>query len=207
MQLRNTGWAGTKLSDLTTLGYSTFGTAWNGPGGQMTYLTLYLDLNNNGSYDDRIHFEPIYSAAGAGNGNLNPQPAPTLGVWQSWNALQGMWYSDQSNPPNGPGADAITLAAYIAANPTATIVDAAPGVGGIRITSGFASPDDNFDVNVDAFKIGTVGGTTTYDFELSAVPEAGAFWLGAIVCSVVGLVYGGRALVRRKTVERQETSV
>jgi hypothetical protein len=195
-QLRNTSWAGTKVSDLTALSYSTYAAAFNGS--QLPFLNLYLDLNGDGVRDDRLWFEPTYSSAGAGNGNAFPQPNVQANTWQTWNALGGMWYSDNQA---GPGSNAITLAAYLAipGDANATIIDASPGVGGIRIASGFASPSDNFDTNVDNFSIGTAAlGTTTYDFELSAVPEAGAFWLGAVICSVVGLAYGTRAAWRCK---------
>jgi hypothetical protein len=171
-QLRNSSWAGTRIDALTSLGYSTYATAWNGQ--QLPYLTIYLDTDDDGARDDRLWFEPDYSSAGAGNGNPNPQPGTVLNTWQTWDALNGMWYSDNLA---GPGSNAITLAAYLALEPNATIINdvAGGGRGGIRITSGFASPENNFDANVDAFTIGTAGGTTTYDFE--PVPEPGTLLL------------------------------
>lgn len=180
VQLRNDSWAGVLISSLTALSYSTYGSAWNGQ--QMTYLTLYLDLDGDGTYDsnfdDRLHFEPDYSSAGAGNGNPSPQPAPVLGQWQEWNLLTGMWYSDTLG---GPGSNAITLGTYTAANPTAQIVNPTGSFGGIRITSGFASDTDNFNMYVDAFTIGTGRGITVYDFELqdaaTAVPEPASMLL------------------------------
>jgi hypothetical protein len=39
-QLRNSSWAGTAIADLTSLGYSTYATSWNGQ--QVPYLNLYL---------------------------------------------------------------------------------------------------------------------------------------------------------------------
>jgi hypothetical protein len=195
-QLRNTSWAGTQLSTITTLSYSTYMTAWNGPGGQDTYLTLYLNTTGVGSsYNDRLFFEPIYSAAGAGNGNLNVQATPTLNVWQTWNLLTGMWYSDNGTPDsgvnpthaNGPGDNAITLSAYLAAFPNATIVNPDTGVGGIRIAAGFASPGENFDDYVDNFSIGTAAGTTTYNFDPApAVPEPSTIIAGASLLVPLG---------------------
>ena len=114
---------------------------------------------------------------GYGNGNPNPQPGTTLNLWQTWDARLGMWYSDNMA---GPGANAITLAAYLALKPNATIInDAYQGIGGIRIASGFASPEDNFNAYVDGFTIGTAAGTTTYDFE--PVPEPTTMIAGALL--------------------------
>jgi hypothetical protein len=54
------------------------------------------------------------------------------------------------------------------------------GLGGVRLTSGYASPGDNFDANVDNFTIGAAGGTTTYNFE--PVPEPGTLMLLGLAC-------------------------
>ena len=138
-QLRNSSWAGTAIADLTSLGYSTYATAWNGS--QDTYMTIYL---SNG---DRLQFEPTYSRLAAGNGNPNPQADPALNTWQTWDALNGMWYSDNFG---GPGSNAITWTTILTdEGPGVTIAtDTANTLGGIRIAAGFGLTDDNFDVNV-----------------------------------------------------------
>lgn len=181
-QLRNDAWAGTLVSSLTSLSYSTYATSWNGA--QLPYLTIWLDLNNDGFRDDRLWFEPAYSNGLYGNGDPNPQDDVALNTWQTWDALNGMWYSDNQF---GPGADAVTLAAYLAVNPLATIInDAGQGIGGIRIATGFASPGDDYNTYVDNFTIGTASGETTYNFEPfadGAVPEPMTF----AVWSVLGL--------------------
>ncbi len=188
-QLRNSSWAGTRIDALTSLDYSTYATSWNGQ--QVPYLTIYLDTDGDGVRDDRLWFEPDYSSAGAGNGNPNPQPGTALNMWQTWDALNGMWYSDNLA---GPGSNAITLAAYLADEPDATIINdvAGGGRGGIRIASGFASSEDIFDANVNNFTIGTAGGTTTYDFE--PVPEPGTLTLLALG----GLTALGAIWIRRR---------
>jgi hypothetical protein len=182
-QLRNSGWVATRIDALTSLGYSTYATAWNGQ--QVPYLTIYLDTTGDGVRDDRLWFEPTYSEDDAGNGNPSPQPDLVLNTWQTWDCLTGMWYSDSHA---GPGSNAITLAAYLALEPNATIInDAGQGIGGIRLASGFASASDDFNAYVDNFTIGTAAGTTTYDFEVTPEPATMGF-----------LALGGvAALVRR----------
>src|ERR1035437_9488630 len=129
-QLRNSNWAGTLLSSLTTLSYSIYVTSWNLQ--QVPYLQLYLDLNGHGSYDDRLIFEPAYSSARAGEVNpYTPQKNVALNTWQTWNFLNGMMYSSAGF--GGTGANAQSFAAYLALHPTATIVnDNGQGIGGIR---------------------------------------------------------------------------
>jgi hypothetical protein len=183
VQLRNSTWAGTRIDALTSLEYSTYATSWNGQ--QVPYLTIWLDTNGDGLRDDRLWFEPDYSSAGAGNNNPNPQAGTALNTWQTWNLLTGMWYSDNVA---GPGSNAITLAAYLALKPNATIInDAAQGIGGIRLASGFASPGDNFNAYADAFTIGTASITTTYNFELTpAVPEPATLLLMGFGSGIMG---------------------
>jgi PEP-CTERM motif len=174
-QLRLSSWAGTAIGDLTSLSYSTYATSWNGQ--QMPYLTIYL---SNG---DRLWFEPDYSSTDFGG----PQPAPALNTWQTWDALNGKWYSDNIS---GPGSNAKTWSYILAAEgPGVTIVADGAGRGGIRIASGFASPGDVFNAYVDNFTIGTAAGTTTYDFE--AVPEP-------TTLSLMALAIGGLALIRKR---------
>jgi hypothetical protein len=194
--MRNSSWAGTKVSALTSLSYSTLATAWNGQ--QLPYLTIWLDRNGDSVRDDRLWFEPAFSEADAGNGNPSPQADAALNVWQTWDALGGMWYAD-SMP--GPGSNAFTIAEYLAvpANINATIInDASQGIGGIRVTSGFASAGNNFNAYVDNFTIGTAGGATTYDFELQAavVPEAGSL----AIWSVIALIGGAKVWKRYRLV-------
>ena len=193
-QLRNSDWAGTRLDALTSLSYSTYATSFNGS--QLPFVNLYLNFGTGITRDDRLWFEPTYSSAGAGNGNANPQADVAQNTWQNWNMLKGMWYSDNEA---GPGSAAITLAAYLALHPDATIINdpGQGGLGGIRIASGFSSPGDNYNTNVDAFTIGTAAGTTTYNFEAgSAVPEPSSL----IVWSLIGLSIGVAGWRRRRRI-------
>ena len=146
-EIRNTGYVGLALSEITALSYSTYATAWNGQ--QLPYLVLYL---SNG---DRMTFEPTYSPT---------QGAVTLNTWQTWDALAGMWYDDLHN--GNPGVDSvISWNDMLAANLSATIVNqSGNGLGGIRISTGFASADNQFNTYVDNFTIND----TTYNFEPAA---------------------------------------
>ena len=200
-QLRNSDWAGTPLSSLTSLSYSTYATSIGGD--QLPFVNLYISQSGGTTRDDRLWFEPTYSSSTAGNGNPYTFQGPiALNTWQSWDMLQGMWYSDSTLPngmsgPNGPGSNAITLQAYIAAFPNAKIVeDTSLGAGGIRIASGFSSPSDSYNTYVDAFTIGTAGGTTTYDFNLTPVPEPGSLALAGI--GLLGLSAYAATARRRK---------
>lgn len=145
-ELRNTGYVGVVLSSITALSYSTYATAWNGQ--QLPYLMLYL---SNG---DRMTFEPTYSPT---------QGAVTLNTWQTWDAIVGMWYDDNGNGNPGVG-NVISWNDMLTANVGATIVNQSNGLGGIRISTGFASPDDQFNTYVDNLTIND----STYNFELGA---------------------------------------
>lgn len=148
-ELRNSGYVGTALSSITALSYSTYATENNGQ--QLPFLVLYLSNGN------RLWFEPTYSSA--------TQPAVALDTWQSWDAFAGGWYDDAGSGGSGPSIDAvISWNDIVAANAGATIVNSGDGLGGVRISIGFASPADKFNTYVDAFRIND----TTYDFEAAA---------------------------------------
>jgi hypothetical protein len=92
-----------------------------------------------------------------------------------------------------PGTGVGSLATFLALYPNATIV-AGSFSGGLRLTAGFASPDDTFTTYVDNVTIGTASGTTTYDFEPGAVPEPSSW---ALLLGAMGLLAFLRA---RRTV-------
>ena len=167
-QLRNPNYAGTLLSDLTALSYSTYVEQF-GSGGQAPYIILNIDTDGNGSADDQLFFEPVYQ-----NGTYPGDTVPnqcganplcvTLNQWQTWDALNGGWWAVSAGTFGPP---LITLDTYIAAHPNATIVNSSTGLGGVRIVAGFGAVAwDNFIGNVDAFTIGVNSDNTTYNFEL-----------------------------------------
>lgn len=167
-ELRNPNYAGTLLSQLTALSYSTY--VQQNTDGQAPYIILRVDHDNNPSTPvDLLFFEPVYQSAAFCPSN--PQPMVVTNTWQTWDALNGCWYSVNGYAGSGPGTGVISLATYIAAFPNATIVNSSNGLGGVRIVAGFGAPAwNNFVGNVDNVTIGVNGNNTTFDFELQPPP-------------------------------------
>ncbi|HYX30858.1 MAG TPA: DUF11 domain-containing protein, partial [Pyrinomonadaceae bacterium] len=190
-QLRQPDYAGTVLpnpnpspdafpagNELTALSYSTY-VQVGGSASQAPYIILDVDYDNNGTIDDHLVFEPQYQIAGFCPSN--PQGPVTSGVWQSWDAFNGCWYSTSGAAGSGPGANVKVLTAFSSAQPSATIVNVGNGDGGVRLVAGLggvigggsASDWAGFVGNADAFLIGVGFDTDTgpeardYDFEPS----------------------------------------
>lgn len=166
---RTQAYAGTLLSDITALSYSTFAQS-GGTGSQAPYFSIRVDFDGNGTSDDTLYFEPVYQ-----NGTYGGDPVPnqcganpncvTYGQWQTWNAFVGGYWSFTTPSPGGPPL--VTLANYIAAHPGAKV--ASDGLGSVRIIAGGgAGAWDNFIGNTDNFTIGISGNNTTFDFEPNA---------------------------------------
>ncbi|HEX8181042.1 MAG TPA: thrombospondin type 3 repeat-containing protein [Pyrinomonadaceae bacterium] len=182
-QLRQTNYAGTVLpnpsptpaaaNELSALGYSTYAQS-GGSSGQAPYLLLNIDNDNDGTADDFLFFEPVYQNGTYTTifpGDTVPNqcgtnPAcVTPGQWQTWNALNGGWWS--ANESAG-GPPLITLRRYREEHPDARIVNSGT-LGGVRIVTGFGAPAwNNFIGNADAFNIGVGPNTTTFDFDLDS---------------------------------------
>ena len=143
---------GVKLSTLSSLDYSTY-VSQSGSGGQAPYIDLYIDNDNNGTRDDILTFEPIYNPS---------QGSVTLNMWQHWNALTGLWWSDNMGGP----PPLFTLASYLSNHPNARIL---PSGGSFILAAGCGGAAwTNFVGNADKLTIGVSGTNTTYDFEASA---------------------------------------
>jgi hypothetical protein len=172
-QIVNQSLAGTQLAALRTLSYSTLGTLIAGPtlSGQLPYIVLTLDTNNDGAEDDSIVFEPLYQH-GYRADLLDQGPIQT-GVWQNWDALHGGWWSFSGNLGGAsPGFGVKTIPEILAAAPGATIVQANTiPQGGLRVVIGVRNVPDHLVGSVDALSIDTGTGITTYDFEPGTQPE------------------------------------
>ena len=190
-QLRDSNYVGTLLSSLTSLSYSTYVTSNNGQ--QFPYLSLTISTTGNGTADDQLYFEPPYQTALTGNLSLPDQGSTLLYTWQTWNALEGGWWSDNGIGGSG-GTDVVSLATYLAAHPDATIVNTSDDLGGVSLKVGYASPGDVFNGYVQNLTIGVSGNDTTYDFEPlspSVVPEPSSIVLTGIA-GLMGLGYAWR---------------
>ena len=148
--LRTGDYAFVRLTSLTALLYSTYVSHF-GSGGQAPYIDLYIDNNNNGTRDDILTFEPIYQTG----------QQPLLNTWQTWDALNGLWWSDgMGGPP-----PLLTLGDYVALHPDASIVNSggkglilAAGCGGAAWT-GFVGYLDRLHTGVTGRE------PLIYDFE------------------------------------------
>lgn len=181
-QIRNILYGGVRLDALTALSYSTYVTANNGQ--QFPYIELNIATTGSGAPDDILFFEPPYQTPSTGNPGLPDQGPTTLNTWQTWDALRGGWWDNNGvlNPGTGVGS----ISTYLATYPNATIENAVSGLGGVRLTMGFASPSDNFNGYVDNFTIGTANGTTTYDFEPAPVPEPSTYMMLVLGAAISG---------------------
>jgi hypothetical protein len=166
-QMRNSDYGGVLLGNITALSYSTY-VSTPGSGGQAPYIILNLDTNGDTTVDDQLFFEPVYQ-----NGTYSGDPVPnqcganpmcvTPNQWQTWNARIGGWWSLDAATFGPP---LVTLDSYVAANPTARIINAASGLGGLRFVTGIgAGAWDNFVGNLDAVTVGVNQNETTFNFE------------------------------------------
>jgi hypothetical protein len=200
VQLRNSAFGGTKLSDLTDFGYCTY-VQFRQPGQCVApYIGLTIDLDGDGGFDDVLYFEPCYQTGlyRTFDSALNIQipgfagefyPQQNGGVvaecsWQCWDARSGAWWSAIDYVNNGNSIPAwTTLANYFGrtGNANAKILNPDSCRGGIRIAAGEgAGPWDCFIGNVDRLTI-AVGNSVpassvTYDFEPDdcPIPQCGA---------------------------------
>src|SRR5688572_3689814 len=89
-EARSDRWDGMFLRDLNALTYDTYHES-GGSGGQLPYILLRVDYDNNGTQDDLLFFEPVYQ-----DGTFcpsNPQAPVATATWQNWNAVDGCWWS------------------------------------------------------------------------------------------------------------------
>ncbi|HYG10457.1 MAG TPA: thrombospondin type 3 repeat-containing protein, partial [Pyrinomonadaceae bacterium] len=169
-QMRNSSYGGVSLGDITALSYSTY-VSTPGSGGQTPYIILNLDTNGDNTVEDQLFFEPVYQ-----NGTYSGDTVPnqcganplcvTPNQWQTWNARVGGWWALSAGTFGPP---LVTLDTYFAAHPTARIVNATSGLGGLRFVTGIgAGAWDNFVGNIDAVTVGVNQNETTFNFEPDA---------------------------------------
>lgn len=154
--------AGVRLADITVLTYSTFiATNQN-----VQAIALQFPVDNDVTdldyaYRGRLVFEPYHEPS------LGPVQT---GVWQTWNTLNGKWWlSSAGNPDRLPNAACsqsapCTVTELLAHYPNIGVRDV-PAEPNVILKAGSGWVD--FDGNVDALTIGTLGSvSTTYNFEV-----------------------------------------
>lgn len=153
--VENPDYAGFLLSDLTVLSYATYVQTY--VNGQAPYLVLALDFDGDAIVEDALAFEPVYQTGGYPSSSAIPNQCGVspncvdLNTWQSWDALVGGWWSFTAATSGPP---LVTIADYVAAHPTARIVNDASFGDGVSINAGFgAGAWDNFLGNADALRI------------------------------------------------------
>jgi hypothetical protein len=166
---------GTLLSAVTALSYSAYDQVNNGS--QFPYLALSINtgaVDNSGdagalaNSTDTLFFEPPYQTPSTGNPSLPNQGATQQNVWQTWNAQTGGWWDNDGI--GNPGTGVLPLSTFMTDFPDATIQNGGfAGLGGIALQVGFGSSGETEIGNVDNFTIGTLLGSTTYEF--APVPE------------------------------------
>lgn len=157
-------YAGTLLSSITELRYSTY-VAASAVATTAPSLQFQVDIDGNGTRDAALVYEPVYS--------VDTQGPVALGTWQTWNARTGKWWFTNNGITTGafcPLSCFNTYSDIIAAYPNAKIINwfPAPDGNGVQFVAGQNSagnPWINFDGNVDAFSIGIAGDNKTFNFE------------------------------------------
>jgi len=145
---------GLALSSISALSYSTYTTA-GGPSSLTGVLKFDVDKTGDGTVDTILVFEPYEQ-----HGFNSSLPATRTGEWQTWETMQGGWWSKNDGGVTGPRK---TLAQWAADfGPNAKIASAGQA---LRIEAGSTGSSwPNFDGNID----NVIVNGTTYDFEALA---------------------------------------
>jgi hypothetical protein len=147
---------GTRLVDITSLGYSTYrDPASTAPAVQLPSMNIEVDYNGPnvaGGYTSLV-FEPVYNPT---------EGAIQSGVWQTWSGIPGIWWS--TRPINGCATPPCyqSWSGIVAANPDATIL------GGFGVNQGSGS--GGLIAATDALTIAAAGSRWTYNFEPFRTP-------------------------------------
>lgn len=147
--------AGTPLSEITELGFSTYNpSVGNGGSNQRSaYLHFNVDFNGSDSWQGRLVFLP-------------PTGQVQQNTWQTWDAIQGgsaLWkYSGSTWPVTGEaGSIAKTWSQILSDYPNVRIRVSDPWLG-LRVGEPY---NDGYTENIDGFIFGTSSGTNIYNFE------------------------------------------
>jgi hypothetical protein len=151
---------GVKLSDLTSLTYSTYVSSATTGNAQAVALQFNVSNGISTAYQGRIVFEPYQNA---------DQQTLAKDSWQSWDAINSgnakWWFSKPSFFSGQCGQASPCTWDYIKTQ--FANVQIHPTYGAVVLKAG--SGWNDFDGNVDALTVGVQGDNTIYDFEPYAV--------------------------------------
>jgi hypothetical protein len=147
-------YAGTKLSDITSLQYSTYQAAGSTSTVQVVSLQFNIDndvTDADTNWKGRLVFEPYYTET------------IVNGSWQTWDPMsQGKWWGTHASISGTCSmASPCTWSEVLTAFPNIGIHAT---FGGLSLKAGSGWPA-GFDGNADALTVGVSGTDTTYDFE------------------------------------------
>lgn len=174
---------GTKLSDITTLQYSTYQAVGSTSTVQVVSLQFNVDddvTDGDLGWKGRLVFEPYYSET------------IVNGSWQTWNPMtQGKWWGTNASIAGDCSMAApCTWSAVLANFPNIGIHSV---LGAVLFKAGSGWPA-GFDGNADALTIGVSGSDTTYDFE----PETPCTSVCYVDAATGNDTYGGDSLASAK---------
>lgn len=175
---------GTKLSDITTLQYSTYQDI--GSTSTVQVVSLQFNVDNDVTDGDlgwkgRLVFEPYYSET------------VVNGSWQTWDALtQGKWWGTHASISSVCSIGSPCTWSAVLTNFPNIGIHVAP-LGAVLFKAGSGWPA-GFNGNVDAFTIGVSGSDTTYDFE----PETPCTTICYVDATTGNDAYGGDTLASAK---------
>jgi len=140
-----------RLDEVTEISYQAKQVAFSNAAGNAGFI-LGVDLNNDGTIDTSLIYEPYWQPDGIGD------PAPVVfNTWQTWDVDSGLFWSTQSvggltAAPGGPPAYTLSDVLAIPGNENAVIR---------RVGVNLGTFNPGYTILVDAVVIGE----TTYDFE------------------------------------------
>ena len=134
---------------LYNIGQLTYWTYSSLPGGEsVPTLSLTLDNNNDGLFDDTLVYVP---------------PSAVANTWQKWDARHGLWFSTK----NGGQARLITFDTYVSEHPLSRLANRTEDFGGVGLTVGDSVNTATQVGNVDRVELVRNGvlGPLSFDFE------------------------------------------
>jgi hypothetical protein len=153
--IATTQYAGTALSDITALSYSTYRAS--GSSAQVPSLGFDVDVDGGTHYEGRLTYEPYFT------NTVN------TGAWQTWNTLTdtGNWWFSHAN--DGSTGQVVTTCTQSTPCTWAQVKAQFPNakmrsVGQLILRTNGAD-GQAFDGNVDNLTIGTASSSKTFDFE------------------------------------------